>query len=293
MKLKLPWKKKKEEAKQEVKPAENLDTLKVTVEKKYVEYLHSLQSLDESINKTKQSLSELTMLISQVEDLRNTNKEEVEKLKQIVANEPTKIQEYEKKVEELGQEVDRIIENYKNAIKSLHTDVIQPYKELLKQIEDLEEKKTSISEKLKEYMQKIDYHKNLAKKVVENPVILSILEILEKYTERKKPEEEATLVKELLNESPDTLRYAIKIGKEDLGYTNNQLWVIIAAYLLKSCEFGKGIDENLCKEIDVSKKEVENYIVDIAVKTEDSEARKRIINEMYKGYSESSHRSIF
>jgi hypothetical protein len=67
-----------------------------------------------------------------------------------------------------------------------------------------------------------------------------------------------------------------------MGYTNYELMPIIAAYGLKNYHFKKGVDEDVCREVGISKKALEDYIVKIGMRTTNSRVHAKIYAEMEK-----------
>jgi hypothetical protein len=109
-----------------------------------------------------------------------------------------------------------------------------------------------------------------------------ISNFIAKYAKRSNFEEEAEWVGRLLDEDVETLKQCLQLAKS-MGYTNYELMPIIAAYGLKKYHFKKGVDEDVCREVGISKKALEDYIVKIGTRTTNWRARAQILAEMEKG----------
>jgi hypothetical protein len=90
-------------------------------------------------------------------------------------------------------------------------------------------------------------------------------------------------VDRLLEENVETLKQCLQLAKS-MGYTNYELMPIIAAYGLKNYRYGKGIGEDVCREVGIDKVILERYISQICSETTDSYVYSKIYAEMSKGF---------
>jgi chromosome segregation ATPase len=266
--------------KQEATKPEKFEGLQMDVFRTALELQGKLLEIDEKWGNIDKNVEELNSLISATSEMKEKQKEELEKFrKEVYSSLTSKLSNYKTKLEELNKKIGEVDAQYSKLLASFYEDVIKPYREILGEEQKLSEEVKSIENKISELSQRLEERRRLLEEYSKNPEVIKSL--LSKYAVRKTPEEESVSVTELLSESADNLKIAIKMGK-DLGYANQQLMPLIGAYGLLNYSYGKGVSKEAADAIGVDKKVIEDYIVRIGVYAKDSATRNQILKMMKK-----------
>jgi len=239
--------------------------------------LFIIKKIDEEIKSVDERLKEGEEVLKVIKNIENKHKEEVETLQKRINDYKTILDEKRKRLEEYKLRVDNFSTNFDNCVKGLIKSTCS-YTEIQKEMQKYIKEGESIVSEYQKLGEKVSPKVEIAKKIQENPAIISILQ---KYAKRSNFDEEGKAIIELLYENLETLKYAVKIGRE-IGLTNYELMPIMAAAGLKTYKYGKGVDEELLREFGVSKRDLEDYIVNIGVRTNDPNVRNKILEEMTK-----------
>lgn len=232
---------------------------------------------------TANSISELqkgTKILNQEAELYNKNAETIEKYTSMIRNFSGKAKNVHQQY--LVPEANKVIDDYKKA-ESNYVNALTNYgekeREKEKAIGDLE----NISKEFEKTRNEV--HQQYIKNIRLNEIPEEIKKLLAKYAVRLSEKEEAEMVAELLDYSPEKLEKAIEAA-ELLGYEDRKLLPIKAAYILLKGgpSMSKEKYRNLCKKLKVSAKAMKEYLDDIYMAPpaiEGAEIRRKLRKYIY------------
>jgi chromosome segregation ATPase len=288
--MKWPWSKKEEETtldeelerveeeKTEEEPKILIENLFGDMNRLIFDIYHTSSDLKRKIEEAENYIQTLESSTSEIRNHITNYKKKLEDIREKLDQEiEQQIKGYRSEIDELRAEVNKAIENYKKALEDVHTEVIQPYRVLLKRGEKMKSRLEIIGKEIDNISKNVEKYSKLAQDYAKNPEVVST--ILAKYARRATPEEESVWVAELLDEDIEILKTVIKIGREG-GYTDHQLMPILAAFALRTCYIRGEPDEQKCKEIGIGGNTIDTYISKLAVRAKDKE-RDIIITAAY------------
>jgi len=259
---------------------EGIEDLAYEVGKQYLERaLFTYQKILEEIKNLDEYLKQAEQSLKAIEGIEKQYKENARILRERLEEYKAAVEESRKKLEEYRAKINDKLEAFDDIVKRLLNEGVRPHREIEEEMQRYIKEAESVQREYEELGKKMHQMLERARKIQENPVVLSILQ---RYAKRSNNvDEEGLAIIELLNEPLETLKYAVSLGKQ-LGYTNYELMPIMAAAGLKTYRYGKGVSEELLREFGVSKRDLEGYIVDVGVKTNNPQVRERILKEMMK-----------
>jgi len=235
-----------------------------------------LQKVDEKYKVVKSEYEKIKNLISTLPQIKKDYKEMLEKLSEEVHSSLLKTEDYKKHLSDLDKEVNEIISQSSQILAEFREEVIEQYDRILTEKQKLAEDVKFIENKVNEIFGKVEQSKKSLESGREPPQV--IVDLLNKYAVRKSPQEEASMLVELMEEDPEVLKLAIEIGRQR-GYTTRRLMPLIAAYALWN--YSKGVKEEVAKALGVRKELIERYLVNVG-SAADPETNAKIVGMMVR-----------
>jgi DNA repair exonuclease SbcCD ATPase subunit len=262
----------KSKTEEEVKP-EGFENLKATALKIYSELKDTISTVDKKSAELDKIVKHLESIIPAEKERKKREEEELKKFRDEVNSIVTEIHNYKSKLEGVDKKVGEIETQYSQLLESFHASIIGPYQE----IQEILKKGYELMEEVKRIEDKVERKVSgllTSLEYIKSPQ--AIKEMLARYAVRRTPEEESVLVTELLDKPASILEDAIKRGRS-LGYTDEQLMVLIGAWGLLHYIPGEGVDKKAADAIKVNEEVIEDYIGRIGAFAKDNNIRAKIL----------------